>query len=176
MKLTNIKNIIKEYFLINPTAKLRVRQIERILKLPLPSVIRYCKELKNEELLVTIKIGNVVFYTSNRVNNNFILEKRLFNIKQIYKSGLADYLKSELINPVIILFGSYAKGEDIEDSDIDLYIETHSKEFIDLKKFERILNRKVQTFRNKNIKEIKNKHLTNNILNGIVLNGFIEVF
>ena len=78
MKLTNIKNIIKEYFLINPTAKLRVRQIERILKLPLPSVIRYCKELKNEELLVTIKIGNVVFYTSNRVNNNFILETYIF--------------------------------------------------------------------------------------------------
>ena len=82
----------------------------------------------------------------------------------------------ELSNPPIVLFGSFAKGEDIEDSDIDLYIETLSKKNIDLEKFEKLLKRKIQIFRHKNLNEISNPHLANNIINGIILNNYIEVF
>jgi len=175
MKTKNIKQKIKEHFFISPTSKLRVREIEKLLKLPLPSVIRYCKELQAEGILTIIKTGSVVFYTGNRANSNFILEKRLFNIKSVYDSGLIEFLKIELSNPAVILFGSYSKGEDIENSDIDLYIETHSKKEINLEKFEKILKRKIQLFRHKSISEIKNKELADNVINGIVLNGFIEV-
>lgn len=175
MKTINIKDKIKCHFLINPTAKLRVRQIERELKLPLPSVIRYCKELENEEILIRIKIGNVIFYTSNRNSNKYLLEKKLYNIKSLYSCGLVDFLIDELSNPSIIIFGSYAKGEDLENSDIDLYVETPSKREIKLEKFELILKRKIQIFRHKNIREIKNADLVNNIINGILLNGFVEV-
>ena len=80
----------------------------------------------------------------------------------------------ELSNPAIIVFGSYAKGEDVENSDIDLYIETPSKKEIKLEKFGKILKRKIQIFFYKNIHEIKNIDLANNIINGIILNGFIE--
>ena len=172
----NIKETIREYFFLNPTSKLRVRQIEKTLKLPLPSVIRYCKELIKDGVLTIIKIGNIVFYTADRANENFLLEKKLFNIRQIYESGLIVYLKQKLSNPVIILFGSYAKGEDIETGDIDLYVETPSEKETPLDEFERKLQRKIQVFRHKNIKEIRNKHLANNIINGIILNNYIEVF
>ena len=37
MKSKNIKEVIKEYYFVNPNSKLRVREIERVLKLPLPS-------------------------------------------------------------------------------------------------------------------------------------------
>ncbi len=176
MARKNIKKIIKEYFFVNPSAKFRVREIERTLNLPLPSVIRYCKELKNEGILTTIKTGKVVFYTSDRANNNFLLEKKLYNLKSLYICGLVNFLRFELSNPVIILFGSYARGEDIENSDIDLYIETPSKKNVNTKKFEEFLKRDIQIFIHKNIREIKNKNLANNIVNGIMLNGFIEVF
>jgi len=175
MKQKNIKNRIKEYFFINPTVKLRVREIERTLKLPLPSVIRYCKELEKEDILSIHKIGNVNFYTANR-NEKYFLEKKLFNIKQLYKSDLVNHLKIELSNPSIVLFGSYSKGEDIENSDIDLYIETPSKQKIDLLIYEKKLKRRIQIFQHKNIKEIKNPGLANNIINGITLNNQIEVF
>lgn len=176
MKRKNIKEKIREYFFINPTAKLRVREIERVLDLPLPSIIRYCKELEKEGILAIQKTGNVVFYTANRTHENYLLEKKLYNIKSLYVSGLIEFLKTDLINPVIILFGSYSKGEDIEKSDIDLYIETSSKKELLLKKFESKLKRKIQIFKHKSINEIKNIHLSNNIINGVILNGFIEVF
>ncbi|MBS3111910.1 nucleotidyltransferase domain-containing protein [Candidatus Woesearchaeota archaeon] len=175
MKRKYIKQTIKEYFFINPTAKLRVREIERTLKLPLPSVIRYCKELEQENILTINKAGNVNFYTASR-SETYFLEKKLFNIKQVYESGLINYLKIELSNPAIVLFGSFAKGEDTENSDIDLYIETPSKKQLNLEKFKKFLKREIQIFQYKSLNEISNPHLANNIINGITLNNYIEVF
>ncbi len=174
-KNISIKEKIREYFFINPMSKLRVREVEKTLKLPLPSVIRYCKELVEEGILITIKTGNVVFYTADKTNHNFLLEKKIFNIKSLHTSGLVEFLRIELSNPSIIVFGSYAKGEDIEKSDIDLYIETPSKKEINLTEFEKKLKRKIQLFKHNDIREIKNKDLINNIINGISLNGFVEV-
>jgi len=174
-RILNHKERIKEFFFINPNAKLRVREIERTLGIPLPSVIRYCKELVKEEILKIVETGNVIFYTASK-SEKYVLEKKLYNIKRLYECGLVNYLKEKLSNPTIVVFGSYSKGEDMENSDIDLYIETPSKKEVSFENFEKILNRKIQVFRHKSIKKVKNIHLSNNILNGIVLNNYIEVF
>jgi predicted nucleotidyltransferase len=87
---------------------------------------------------------------------------------------LADHMINEYFNPVIVLFGSYSRGEDIEGSDIDLYVETPKKRNFDLEKFENILKRRIQVFNYKNIREVLNIHLRNNIINGITINNFLE--
>ncbi len=176
MKRKNIKNKIKEYFFTNPTIKLRVRELERKLGLALPSIINYTKELVEEKILQSISIGNVTFFSANRSSKTYLLHKKLFNIREIYDSELIKYLINNHSNPTIALFGSYSKGEDIEDSDIDLYIETASKQEFNINKYEKLLKRKIQIFNFKNIKQVKNNFLANNILNGITLNNFIEVF
>ena len=176
MKKKDIKQTIREFFFINPNAKLRVREIERILKLPLPSVIRYCKELEKEKILAAIKTGSVNFYTADRGSEKYLLEKKLYNIKIIYGSGLIDYIKFELSNPSVVLFGSFAKGEDTEESDIDLYIETPSKKKVNFEKFEKLFKRRIQVFQHKSLNELSNSYLANNIINGFLLNGFVEVF
>lgn len=176
MKRNNIKEKIRKYFFIQPNAKLRVRQIEKELKLPLPSVIRYVNELEKEGILKRIKTGNVVFYSGDRASKNFLLEKKIYGLRSIFQSGLIDYLIQQYSNPALILFGSYSKGEDIETSDIDIYIETPSNKKLSIEKYEKALQRKIQLFVHKNIKEIKSKELANNIINGIVINGYLEVF
>ena len=176
MKTYNIKERIKEYFFMNPTAKLRVRQIEREMKMPLPSVIRYCKELEKEEILKKESISGVSTYSADRNSKKFLTAKRLFNINLIFESGLIGHVVKEYFNPVIVLFGSYSKGEDIEDSDIDLYIETQKKQEFNLQKFEKILGRSIQVFNYRKIREVPNHHLSNNIINGITLNNFLEAF
>ncbi len=176
MNIIPIKQQIQEYFYMNPTVKLRVRQIERIVKVPLPSVIRYTKELEQEGILQRLVVGEVAFYAANRVSAQFLREKKLFNLRQLFYSGLIDFLRKELSNPVIIVFGSYARGEDIEESDIDLYVETVVKKKMNVTKYETILGRKIQLFIYKHIKDVENKELANNIINGMVLQGFVEVF
>ena len=62
MKTKNIKNNIKNFF-ANPTTKLRVREIKRTLKLPLPWVIKYCKELCEEGILKVETIESFIILT-----------------------------------------------------------------------------------------------------------------
>lgn len=176
MKTKDIKTKVKEYFFLHPRIRLRVRQIERELRVPLPSVIRYTTELEKENILKSTTIANIKVFSADRTSKNCLLEKQLFNIRQLSASGLVDYLVEELSNPTIVVFGSYAKAEDVENSDIDLYLETPSKKKINLKKYENILQRKIQLFIYKNIHELENKELANNIINGMVLHGFMEVF
>jgi len=174
MKTKNIKQKLMEYFYTNPTTKLRVRQISRLVKIPLPSAIRYTKELEKENILKSSEISNIKVYFADRSSRTFLLEKKFFNIKNL--TTLTQTLIDELSNPKIIVFGSYSKGEDTEKSDIDIFIETPSKKKINLELYEKQLHRKIQLFTYKNIHQIENKELANNIINGTILNGFIEVF
>jgi len=175
MKRNDVKQQIEEYFFQNPTSKLRVREIERKLDLSLPSVIRYVKDLVEEKILKILKIGDVVFYQANRSSNNYLFAKRQFNLKIISSSGIIDYIRKNYSNPTIVLFGSYYLGEDIESSDIDIFIETSLKNVEIPKSFEEKLGRKIQIFNYSSIEKIGNKELANNIINGITLNGFLEV-
>lgn len=70
-----------------------------------------------------------------------------------------------------MLFGSCARGEDIEASDVDLLVVSIEKE-VDLKKFELVLKRKISLHFEENVSEIP-KELLNNIVNGIVLFGYL---
>lgn len=176
MERKGIKSRIKEYFFLNPTIKLRVRQIERAVKVPLPLAIRYTKELEKEGLLKSSIIAGVKLYSADRTSPYFLLEKKLYNIRSLFSCGLVDFLVQELSNPTIAVFGSYSKGEDAEGSDIDIYIESSKKEIKSLEHFEKKLQRKIQLFQYKQISLVKNKELANNIINGVVLNGFVEVF
>ena len=175
MRTKDIKLILKDYFLLNPTTRLRVRQIERELKVPLPSVIRYTKELETEGILQKVVISGVIFFMANRASPLFLQEKKIFNLRNVYNSGLIDFLVREYSNPTIILFGSYARGEDIESSDMDIYLESSQSTRKDIGIFEKGLHRKIELFIYKKISFIKNKELANNIINGITLHGFLEV-
>ena len=92
----------------------------------------------------------------------------------LYGSGVIDYINKKLSYPVIILFGSFSKGEDVEQSDIDLFIGSPEKS-IDLSGFEKKVGKKFQVFLEDDLLKIKNRHLINGILNGLVLEGFLEL-
>ena len=171
----DIKKQMKEYFFLNPTKRMRIRQMEREIGIPLPSAIRYKNELREEGILKKIELADTIMFQADRSSKKFLLEKKLFNLRMLFESGLVDYLVDEYNNATIIVFGSYSRGEDIEGSDIDIYLETALSP-INLEKFEKKLQRNIQLFNFKKIHSVKNKELANNIINGIVLNGFVEVF
>ncbi|MBU0459979.1 MAG: nucleotidyltransferase domain-containing protein [Nanoarchaeota archaeon] len=176
MKRKNIKTKIKEYFFAHPTTRIRVRQIERAVNVPLPSVLRYTKELSEEEIIKISKIAGIKLFSADRTAKKFLFEKKHFNLQSLISAGLIDFLIDKYSNPTIIIFGSYARGEDTENSDVDIYIETLKKRSLNLTDFEKKIQRKIELFQYKDIRQIKNKELANNILNGTVLNGYLEVF
>lgn len=154
----------------------QLREISRKIKVATPSVKRYLIELEKEELIVKTehRIYGYPVYYANRDNENFKFLKRLDNIMKIKESGLLDYLSENCMPDTIILFGSSAKGEDLKDSDIDLFIMSE-KEKLSLEKFEKQLNRKVNIFFSDSFTKLS-KELKNNIINGIILKGYLKVF
>ncbi len=90
-----------------------------------------------------------------------------------------DFLNSELAHPIIVLFGSYAKAENHEKSDIDLFLVADEKKELNLQKFEKLLNAKIHLFlHTKNeFRKLKktSPELVNNVINGFRLAGYLEV-
>jgi predicted nucleotidyltransferase len=110
----------------------------------------------------------------NRENQNAIWLKRADNLKQIYESGLVQFLYDKLPGATIMLFGSYSSGEDTINSDIDLAAIGIKNKELDLTKFDKMLERKIIINYYDSFQDI-NKNLLNNILNGITLKGAVKI-
>ena len=106
-------------------------------------------------------------------NEKFRVLKKIFNEYKIINTGIVEYIKNHLTPNSIILFGSFSKGEDVAESDIDLFIEAEFKN-IDLKKFEKKLGKEINLTFKKDINDL-NKEFLHNILNGSVLYGEIYI-
>ncbi len=164
-------------FFEEPNRSFNVREVARILKKSPSTISKYLKELKNKNILKEYKERTFLFYKANLESELYKDMKVFYNIFRIKSSGLIDSLNKQYFKPTIILFGSSAKGYDNKNSDIDLAIFSEKKsDFKSIKKYERILKRKIHILLYKDFKEIKNKHLANNILNGIILQGRINFF
>lgn len=161
-------------FLDSPTDSFRLREIARLIKISPPSVMNYLKEFEKEGLIKKQTKRRVPFYTALRDNPYFVLYKKISIIFELNKSGLMDYLWDKVSPEAIVLYGSFAKGESIENSDIDLFILGKDKN-IGLIDFEKKLNKKVHLLFKESLKEISNE-LKNNILNGIILKGYVKAF
>ena len=161
-------------FLDSPTESFRLREIARLTKISPPSVMDYLKEFENEGLVNKQIKRKIPFYTAIRDSSNFVLYKKISILFELNNVGLVDYLWDKLSPEAIILYGSFSKGESIESSDVDLFILGKDKN-LELIDFEKKLNKKIHLLYKKSVKEIPNE-LKNNILNGIVLKGYIRVF
>ncbi len=168
--LFNVLNV----FFDDPVRDFQLREISRQINLHHKSVAIYIRKLLQ---LGLIKVNTKTLYESYNANPEslmFLRYKKSINILKIHDSGLIEYLYEKLMPANIIVFGSYAKGIDIKDSDIDIFLET-KEEKIDVTKYENKLGRKIHLVFEKNITDLS-KELRNNIINGIVLNGNLRLF
>lgn len=170
---------ILRVFFIDPSPKgigFQLREISRKVKIATPSVKKYLTELEKEGLIIKAKhrIHGYPVYYANRDNDNFKFLKRLDTVMRIKESGLLEHLAESCMPDVVILFGSSANGEDLKDSDIDLFVAS-KYEKLSLEKFESYLNRKINILFSDSFGKMS-KELKNNIINGIILKGYLKVF
>ena len=132
------------------------------------------------ELIKIEKLSKIWRIRANQDNWLFIRSKIVYNLNFIYQSGLVDFLVNYFNNPrAVVLFGSFRKGDDISKSDIDIAIEDDSLEehkivkLKELEEYEKQIGKEIQIhlFSRKNT----DINVFNNIANGIVLYGFLEV-
>ena len=160
---------VLEIFFKEPTKIHFIREISKIISLAQTSVRNHIKEIEKEGLIIKKESNPFDGFVANRENEKFLSYKQIYNLyslfdieKEIRESG----------PKAIILFGSYQKGEDIEESDIDILIISKVKKEINLEKYEKKLLRKVHLTLIKDINELDD-NLKNNIKNGWIIYGKI---
>ncbi|MBU3905354.1 MAG: nucleotidyltransferase domain-containing protein [Nanoarchaeota archaeon] len=176
LKLTNLQQDILRLLFIKVGTVLNQRQISKELNVSQPAVMKALPELKKKDLILTKQDKESKRWSIelNRNNHKVIQLKRVDNLKQIYETGLADFLDKEFAGSTIILFGSYSKGEDAFNSDIDIGVVGRKEKKANLTEFEKTVQRKI------NIEFFESwngvhKELKENLCNGIVLEGGIEL-
>lgn len=109
--------------LLRPDETFYVREIARLTNVPVGSLHRELKLMKNAGLLLRTSLGNQVRYQANR---DCPIHDELAGIFR-KTAGLADVLR-ELLSPLkgqialALVFGSVARGKERADSDIDLLV------------------------------------------------------
>lgn len=171
---------ILEIFIENPEKEFHVRELARALKLSPTTVSNKLKKYTKDNILFSDRKLNHLFFKANSENPRYKLLKVHYNLLAIENSGLITYLEEQFHPHAISLFGSFAKAENIPSSDIDLLIISSSKKELNLEKFEKYLKHKIQlfTFSHEDIRKMKekNKELLNNLANGVILRGYLELF
>ncbi len=174
----NRKKILRIFF-DDPSPKgigFQLREISRKVAIATTSVKRYLTELEKENLIIKTKhriYGYPVYY-ANRDNEDFKFFKKLDTIIKIKESGLLEHLAEKCMPDVVILFGSASQGEDLKESDLDLFVMSKEKK-LNLEKFEKELNRRINLFLKEDFNKLS-KELRNNIINGVILKGYLKVF
>jgi DNA-binding MarR family transcriptional regulator len=175
LKLTILQQRILRLLFIKVGTQLNQNQIAKTLNVSQPAVMKSLPNLEKGNIIKVKqdKESRRWAIELNRDNQNMIWQKRADNLKQLYESGLVNHLYNAVPQATIILFGSYAFGEDTTNSDIDLAV-IGTKKGIDTKNFDKVLERNININHYHSFRVI-DKHLLNNILNGIILKGAIEL-
>ena len=155
-----------------PEYHFHIRELARETKLNPNTIINITDELFKKKIVIKKKVKHLVEVYCNLDSFEYLRNKRLFNLKSIYSSGLIDELVDFYNHPrAIVVFGSFSRGEDNSQSDIDLAVISKTEKEPNLKKYEHKLSRKIHLLSfNKEI----SPEFFNNLINGVVLFGYLK--
>ena len=162
---------VLKVFLYNPTESFRLRELSRKVGIAPLSISNYLWEFEKGGLIKVHTKDKIRFYTAQRDNTLFSRYQKLSIQYELYESGVIDKIWDELHPEFVILYGSYAKGEAIEGSDIDLFIMCKEKN-INLQEYEKKLGKRIHLMFKIGDK-IPNE-LKNNLVNGIIMKGYFK--
>ena len=174
------KQRVVEVFLRFPSTEFSLSDLATESGVGKAQMGKIISELVKKDILTVQKLSSIWRIRANSEGEPFKRLKITYNLNFLFQSGIIEFLTNHYQNPkAIVVFGSFRRGEDQTGSDIDIAIEASGKgELIttrlkDLLPFEESIQRTIQLhiFTRTTI----NPHVFNNIANGIVLKGFLEV-
>ncbi|MBN2126914.1 MAG: nucleotidyltransferase domain-containing protein [Candidatus Diapherotrites archaeon] len=133
---------ILELFFENPFKEFHLRGVAKESNFSAPTAKTQLDKFVKEGFIEKKNKANLVLFKAITKSKRFQLLKTAFSLEKIEKSKLLDELNK--LNPSsIVLFGSTARGEDSDESDLDLLIISKNKKALDLTKFEKKLKREI---------------------------------
>ena len=162
-----------QQFFDSPRKAFLIRELSRNTKLAQTAIRVNLKALITEGLIVKDKNGLYPSFRAARDNTMFKLLKVQNIVLRLCQTGALSIIEKAVYPSCTVLFGSASRGEDTETSDIDLFVQAKQTK-LDLRKFEKLLNRKINVLFEPDLKTIS-PELLNNLVNGVVVYGFLKV-
>ncbi len=161
-----------------PNKTFHIRKLAKESKQSTTAVISAIQDLSSFKIVKLDKTDLTTNVKADLESEAYRFYKKIFNLYRLERYLIVDTLINTFQAETIVLFGSFAKGEDIEKSDIDILIISNHKEKENISDFleicEKELNRKINLHilptLDKSSKEFKNA-----VANGIVLYGYLKV-
>lgn len=160
-------------FIEEPDAGFSIREIARRLKQNHATILSHINPFVRLEIILINKTTLYPTYHANTANGHYKFYKKNEIVFDINESGIIQYIQEKAFPACIILYGSCAKGDYRKASDIDLFVEANGAK-LDLAKFEKTLGRVIHVIFEPKIRNLASP-LQNNILNGIILCGFVKL-
>ena len=170
---------ILEPFFRSPNAQFHIREIAKLTGISHTAVGKYLKRLEKEGFLLIKPTKPYNTFKANTLSKKYLNLKLYYNLEKIRESGIVEKLEKYYNYPTIVLFGSYVKAIDDENSDVDICVISQVKLQLNLEDYKKLIGRNISLhlFDKKKWEEAKKKNpnLINSICNGIVLSGQLEV-
>ena len=176
VKFTALQQEIFRMLCVKAGLQISQRQIAKLLNVS-PTAISNSLPLLQKEGIVRITKSTPKFHLIelNRESQLTLDYKRAENLRILFESGLPKYLEDTFNGCTIAVFGSYAKGDDIHTSDIDIAIIGSKPKSLGIDRYEKLLEKPIRINFYPNLSKIEDKYLRSNICNGIVLAGAFEL-
>lgn len=158
----------------HPNSSFHLRELAEGADMSTTGTVSAIGSLKELRLVKVEKTRLTTNIKANLESDKYSYFKRIFNLYLLERSLLLDDIRKHLRPKVIVLFGSYARGEDVEQSDIDLLIITNSKSRIPVEKYEKTLKRKINMHILQSLDKSSNE-FKNAVANGVVIEGYLKI-
>ena len=165
---------ILELFFINPNTKLHLREISRRTKLSVGGTKKILSKLEKLNLIIKFEKDVTIDYLANIENKEFKNLKLAYNIYTLKNSGLIEDIIKKYSPEVVVLFGSFSRAEDNENSDIDLALFPMKKISVDFEKYNKEFKRNISLIEFD--PKSASKEFKNNLINGLVIYGYLRLF
>jgi predicted nucleotidyltransferase len=162
-----------------PNRTFHLREISKETGLSTTAVMQSVEKLADFQIITVEKTKLTTDIRANLEAEEYVFYKRIFNLYRMCRHGFVNNIKNNFNAETIVLFGSFSRGEDIEESDVDILVITKNntpgksnKTLYDL--MEKELNRKIKIHALKSL-EKSSEEFKNAVSNGIVLYGYLKV-
>ena len=161
-----------------PNQTFHIRGISKETGLSTTAIIRAVEELAKFRIAKVEKTELTTNIKADLESEAFRFYKKVFNLYRLERYMMIANLRESFAAETIILFGSFAKGEDIEESDIDILVISKRAADDELRKYldicEKELNRKINLHVLPSLAK-SSAEFKNAVANGIVLHGYLKV-